>query len=92
MRQPWLSLAFVIASAACVAVGVRKLLNPRRARADALRGLQPERLWWPWSAFAKRFDSEGYLWEIRIVAVVSILMGVFFAVWAALIATGRTSP
>jgi len=86
------SVLNAVAAVVLVGVGLRLLLLPRRARASELLGLHPERLWWPWSVFARRFRSPGYLKELRIVGAMAVLMGLFFGFLAILIATGRIAP
>jgi len=92
MRQLGMSILNAIVAVVLIGVGLRLLLLPRRAQASALLGLHPERLWWPWSVFARRFKSPGYLKELKIVGAMAVLMGLFFGFVAVLIATGRMAP
>jgi hypothetical protein len=91
MRQLGLSLADAIAGAALIVIGSRCLLQPRRLRELALRNVNRglNRLW-PWSRLAKRVESSGYLWELRIIGVLTILMGIIFGLVAFSTASGRT--
>jgi hypothetical protein len=92
MRQLLLSLGFGIGGLVMLVIGVKGLLFPRRFQDAAIRDTQGRKFWWPWSVFARRFESPSYLWELRIGGAVAVLMGAFFVYLAIAISAGRLHP